>query len=249
MRNERSLAAGHANDAITQQFRQALWEWSPHALTGGVSRERGRHGELSLVLSLVRRLLVLALGALLVVPVPSRADGPSADVVVSADAHFTLYGRDKASYLVDVVAEDSEAGTRLGAGTVTVTVRRCLSFSCPQRTRWVGALPAGSFAVAQDLSSAALTTTLFGKPLDVRWGAPKTQALPGYDADPGTPRLGVRVYEVLQPHGSVMGRRCGSQDGLVARGALVTSGPVVDKPLPKVLPRAGRRAGLRTLAA
>jgi hypothetical protein len=169
--------------------------------------------------------------------VPSRAAGLGADVVVSGEAHFTVYGSDRASYLVDVVAESSEAGMRGGTGSVAVTVRRCLGLGCSRRVTYTGALPAGSFAVAQDLSSATLTTRLFGKPFDVSWSGPQSSTLPAYEASPDGPRVAARLYEVTHASGVLLGKRCASKDGLVSREALVASSPVVDGALPRTLPR------------
>jgi hypothetical protein len=190
------------------------------------------------VLVPARRLLVVALGALLVAPLPSRAAGLGADVVVGGEAHFNVYGRDKASYLVDVVAQASEAGMRGGTGTVTVTIRRCLGLGCSKRMTFSGALPAGSFTVAEDLGSGSLRTRLFGKPFDVSWSGSQSSTLPTYEASPDGPRVGARLYQVTHASGTLLGQRCGSKDGLVSREALVASSPAVDTALPKALPRA-----------
>ena len=170
-------------------------------------------------------------------PVPSRAAGLGADVVVSGQAHFTVYGSDRASYLVDVVAQASEAGTRSGTGSVTVTVRRCAGLGCSRRYTYPGAIPASSFSVAEDLSSGRLSTRLFGKPFDVAWSGPQSSTLPSYEVSPDGPRVGARLYDVTHASGTLLGLRCGSSDGLVSREALVASEPAVVGALPRTLPR------------
>jgi hypothetical protein len=170
--------------------------------------------------------------------VPSRASGLGADGVVTGEAHFTAYGSDRASYLIDVVAEASEAGTRGGAGSVAVTIRRCQGLGCTKRVTYRGTLPAGSFSVAEDLSSGTLSTRLFGKPFDVHWDGPQSSTLPAYETSPEGPRVAARLYEVTHASGVLLGRRCGSKDGLDSREALVASSPAVTTALPKTLPRA-----------
>jgi hypothetical protein len=198
-----------------------------------VSREQGAYGELMGV----RRPLLLVLGALLLLPTPSRAAGLGADVMVGGQSHFTLYGSDRASYLVDVVARASEAGSRSGTGSVTVTIRRCLGLGC-KRYVYTGALTTKSFAVATDLSSGSLTTALFGRGLQVAWGSPQSSVLPAYELDAAGPRVSGRLYEVTKVEGVLLGRHCTSKEGLVYREALVASEPTVEQPLPRVLPKA-----------
>lgn len=181
---------------------------------------------------------MIALGALLVAPVPCRAAGLGADVVVSGQAHFTVYGGDRASYLIDVTAQASEAGTRSGTGAVTVTIRRCAGLGCSRRYTYTGAVPASSFSVAEDLSSGRLSTRLFGRPLDVVWSAPQSSTLPSYELSPDGPRVGARLYDVTHASGALLGLRCSSSDGLVSREALVAAEPVVSASLPRALPRA-----------
>jgi hypothetical protein len=185
----------------------------------------------------VRRLLVLALGALLVAPAPSRAAGLGADLSVSGEAHFNIFGTDHASYLIDLVVRSSEAGTRTGETSATVTVRRCLGVKC-SRVTYLGALPTGSFTVAQDLSSGSLVASLFGRPLFVTWEAPQGPTLPSYELTPDGPRASVRLYQVTRTSGFVMGRACRSKDALVSRAARVDADSPADKPLPRAVPRA-----------
>ncbi|HUR15165.1 MAG TPA: hypothetical protein VM097_11810 [Mycobacteriales bacterium] len=202
-----------------------------------MSRERLLGGEQSGVRRALVLVRVLVLGALLLLPAPSRAAGLGADVMIGGQAHFTLYGSDRASYLVDVVAKASEAGSRTGTGSVTVTIKRCLGLGC---TRYVyrGALSTRSFAVATDLSSGSLTTALFGRGLQVTWSGPQSSTLPAYELDANAPRVAVRLYEVTRVQGVLLGRRCGSKEGLVSREALVATEPAVEGPLPRALPRA-----------
>jgi hypothetical protein len=232
--NERSLAVRHANDGAPSRISQGLWEWSPRTGERDVSRGAPRNGEHSGV----RRLLLLALAGLLVAPASSRAGSLSADVVIGGEAHFNVYGSDRASYLIDVVVQSSEAGMRGGSGSVAVTIRRCQGLGCSKRMTFQGALAPGAFTVAEDLSSGSLTTRLFGKPFDVRWDGAQSSTLPAYRVSPDGPRVAARLYVVTHASGLLLGRRCGSQDGLVSREALVASSPVVSSPLPRSLPRA-----------
>jgi hypothetical protein len=187
---------------------------------------------------LVRRLLLLALGPLLLAAGPSQAAGLGADVVASAEAHFNVYGSDHASYLVDLTARSTEAGTRGGPGSVTVTIRRCLGAGCPTRITYVGAVPAGAFTVAQDLSSGYLSTSLFGRPLAISWFGAQGPALASYTVSPDGPDVGVRLYQVTHAGGVLTGKPCQSKDGLVARSVVVDAVSPPSRPLPRTLPRA-----------
>jgi hypothetical protein len=186
----------------------------------------------------VRRLLVLALGALLLSAGPSRAGSLGADVLVGGEAHFNIYGSDHAAYLIDLTAKASEAGTRVGTGSVTFTIRRCLGVGCSKPMKYTGALPAGSFTVAQDLTSGYLSTDLFGRRVVLSWDGPQGNPLPSYEASGNGPTAGVRVYQVTHAGGLLIGKQCQSKNGVVSRSVHVDSDGMASKPLPRTVPRA-----------
>jgi hypothetical protein len=185
----------------------------------------------------VRRLLVLALGALLLAPAtPSRSAGLGANVIAGAEAHFNIYGSDRASYLIDMVVQASEAGTRSGTGSLAVTIRRCLGAGCSKRTTYVGALPDGAFTVADDLTSGYLSASLFGKAVVLTWDQPQGPTLASYQ-EPGA-QAAVRLYQVTKAGGLLVGKPCNSKDGLVSRSVRVDSADVVTRVMPRTFPRA-----------
>lgn len=186
----------------------------------------------------MRRLLPLALGAVLLAAVPSQGAGLGADVVVEGEAHFNIYGSDHASYLIDLAARASEAGSRAGASSLTVTVRRCLSAGCPTRMTFVGALPPGAFSVESNLSSGSLSTELFGRRVVLVWDAPESSPLASYEVSAEGPVAGVRLYQVMHAGGLLLSKQCQSKDGVLARWARVDAEPPVTKPLPRAVPRA-----------
>jgi hypothetical protein len=185
----------------------------------------------------VRRLLVPALAAVLLSAVPSQGAGLGADVLVTGEAHFNIYGSDHAAYLVDLVAKSSEAGTRAGTGSATFTIRRCAGAGCGKPMRYAGALPAGSFTVSQDLSSGYLATDLFGRRVVLSWFGPQSTVLPSYELSGDGPTAGVRLYQVTFAGGLLLGKQCNSKNGLVSRAVHVDSDESPAKPLPRSVPR------------
>jgi hypothetical protein len=170
--------------------------------------------------------------------VPSRAAGLGADVLAGGEAHFNVYGSDKASYLIDVVARSSEAGTRVGTGSVSVTIRRCYGAGCSKKVTYTGTLPPGSFTVAEDLSSGGLLTSLFGRQLSISWGGPEGSVLPSYELTGDGPRAAVRLYQVMRAETLLLGKHCRTKEALVSRSVRADSVAPVTKPLPRTLPRA-----------
>jgi hypothetical protein len=186
----------------------------------------------------VRRLLVLALGALLVAPAPpSRSAGLGADVLVTGEAHFNIYGSDRVAYLVDLVAKSSEAGSRAGTGSAAFTVRRCAGARCTKPVTYAGALPAGSFTVAQDLSSGYLAADWFGRRVVLTWAGTQGSPLPSYELKGDGPTAAVRLSQVTAAGGLLLGKQCVSKNGLVSRSVRVDADATPSRPLPRAVPR------------
>ena len=183
------------------------------------------------------RLVVVATAvALAAAALPSRAV-PTVDSLGGVEAHLAFTGRDRASYLVDVEAHLSDAGVSAGKGTLTVTLRKCGSFRCSAPTTLRAAVTSQHLAVEPDMTAGSLLTSVFGRPLSLRWSAPQPQTFPAYGTDPG-PR--VRTYRITLVEGLFAGMRCVSKEALVYREQALDPEPPAAPPaaLPRSAPKA-----------
>lgn len=183
----------------------------------------------------VRAGLTLAISALLVAP---AAAVPAVDQVIGATGEFNLAGRDLATYNVHVVARLSRVGTRLGQGTVTVSISRCASFRCAKAVTYVGAITDQQLTVAPDLTGAHLQVPLFGRPLVLTWDEPSSVPLPAYGRDEVSGTTWVRSYRITHAIGFIAGRPCETDQSTVLTEHLAEVSPASPpKALPKKAPR------------
>lgn len=183
------------------------------------------------------RAVVVAAASALALLAPPAGAVPSADRFAGVEAHLSFFGRDKASYLVDLAARVSEVGTATGTGTVEVSIRRCGSFRCTKPVIYRAAVSSSQLSVATDLSSGSLALSLFGRPLALQWFAPQNQTLVAYDTDP---RVSLRLYRITMVQGVVAGMKCLSKEALVLQEQVVDPAPAAAAPaaLPRTAPRA-----------
>lgn len=167
---------------------------------------------------------------------------PNADKMTGASAHGVLRGTGE-TFVIDVYARQSEAGSSLGRRELLVSVKRCRANVCDQPDVYRRTLAAGDLVVAPDQSSASLRTSLFGQPLVIEWtAAGDTSASSKADfyqpvLPTGRVRAWVRADRATSARITVLGRRCTDPNALVFTEALVdgVADPVRPEP-PRSVP-------------
>jgi hypothetical protein len=169
--------------------------------------------------------------------VPPAGAVPTADPVGGVEAHLSFFGRDRSSYLVDLQARVPAAGPSAGTGTLEVTLRRCGGYACSKPVTYRSAVSDAQLTVAQDMTAGTLLTSMFGRPLSLRWFAAQPQPLASYETEP---RPYVRLYRVTMVQGVLAGIKCVSKEALVFQEERVDLEPAAAPPaaLPRSAPRA-----------
>lgn len=170
---------------------------------------------------------------------------PSADHLAGAEATVLIAGAGGVELFVGVAARVSEAGTRLGTGDVTVSLRQCRSSRCDPASRYRSPIGRGDLVVAPDRSGATLRIALFGQPLERTWHTPSDETSVDGEAelyDPVLPTGQVRAWvnqtRDTEVTATLLGLRCSGRAGFVYTQQLVDGVPqAASPPLPTSMPR------------